>query len=46
MFLINCKTEEMCDKVIVENGGMFGFIPDCFKDEKCEVKMLIIVFMH
>ena len=21
-----CKTKEMCDKVILENGGMLGFI--------------------
>ena len=24
----------MCDKVIKENGGMLGFIPDCYKDDK------------
>ena len=23
----------MCDKVILENGGMLVFIPDCYKDQ-------------
>ena len=26
------KTQEMCDKVILENGGMLKFIPDCYKN--------------
>lgn len=25
------KTKEMCDQVIIENGGMLRFIPDCCK---------------
>ena len=24
----------MCDKVIIENDGMLGFIPDSHKDQK------------
>ena len=28
------KTKEMCDKVIIDNGGMLGFTHDCYKDKK------------
>ena len=24
----------MCDKVIIKNGGMLRFIPDCYKDQQ------------
>ena len=24
----------MCDKIILENGGMLRFIPDCYKNQK------------
>ena len=27
--LDQCKTKEMCNKVIIKNGGNLGFIPDC-----------------
>ena len=27
------ETKEMCDKVVIENGRMLGFIPDCYKDK-------------
>ena len=30
-----CKTKEICDKVIIENGGMLIFISDCYKN-KCD----------
>ena len=36
------KTKQMCDKVIIENDGMLGFISDCYKDKKCAIKLLII----
>ena len=28
------KIPEICDKVILENGGMLTFVPDCYKIEK------------
>ena len=28
------KTQEMCDKVKPEIGGMLRFIPDCYKNKK------------
>ena len=34
MPLIDDKTKEMCDKVIIENGEMLGFISNCCKDQK------------
>ena len=40
------KVKQMCDKVIIENGGMLGFIPDCYKDKKCVIKLLIIILIH
>ena len=36
----------MFDKVILENGGMLVFISDCYKDQKCVMILLIIMFMH
>ena len=27
------KTNEMWGKVIIENGGMLGFIPNCYEDQ-------------
>ena len=28
------KTQEMCDKVILKNGGMLMFVPNCYKRKK------------
>ena len=28
------KTQDMCDKVILENGGTLKFVPDCYKNKK------------
>ena len=28
------KTKEMRNKVFTENGGMLGFFPDCYIDQK------------
>ena len=28
-----CKTQEMCDKVILEHGGLLRFISDCCKNQ-------------
>ena len=33
----------MCSRVMIENGGMLGIIPDCYKDKKCVIKQLIII---
>ena len=27
------KTQQICDKVILENSGMIIFAPDCYKDQ-------------
>ena len=27
----------MCDKIILENGGMIRFIPDCCKNKNCDI---------
>ena len=43
--LDQCKTQEMCDKVILENGGTLKFVPDCYKNQ-CIIKLLIIMLMH
>ena len=47
-FLIKCvshryKTQQMCDKVILVNGGMLIFVPDCCKDHKMTDNLLVIV---
>ena len=28
------KTQQMCEKFVLENGGMLIFIPDCYKDQR------------
>ena len=30
----------MCDKVILENDGMVGFITDCYKNQKMRDKAI------
>ena len=40
------KTQEMCDKVILEDGGMLKFIRDrSFPIKKCVTELLIIILM-
>ena len=36
----------MCEKTILVNGGTLMFVPDCYKNKKCLIKLLIIVLMH
>ena len=50
-FLIICvpyryKTDGMSDKAIVENRGMLKFVPDGYKNQKCVIKLLIIIQVH
>ena len=40
------KSKEMCGKVILEYGGIVGFTPDCCKDQKGVIRLLIIILMH
>ena len=32
------KSQEMCDKVILENGEILRFIPDCYQNLKSVLK--------
>ena len=38
------KTQQMCDKAILENCGTLKSVPGCYK--KCVIKQLIITLMH
>ena len=29
-----CKTQKLCDKVILKNIGTLNFVPDCYKNKK------------
>ena len=40
------KTQKMYNKVILENRGMLRFIPDCYKNQKCLINLLILVILH
>ena len=40
------ETQQMCDKVILENGGTLKSVPDCYKNKKMCDKLLKITFMH
>ena len=34
-YVFDCyKAPDMCDKVILENGGLLKFVPDCYKNKK------------
>ena len=33
MFVIDLKTQWICDKVTLEYGGMLMFITDCYKNQ-------------
>ena len=43
MFLTN---KDSTNKVILENGGMLMFIPDCYKDKKIVIMLFVITLMH
>ena len=34
------KTQQVCYKVILRNGGIIVFIPDCCKDQKMYTKAI------
>ena len=40
------KTQQLCDKAILENAGRMDSIRDCYKIKKCVIKLLIIILMH
>ena len=33
MFLINRRLKNMCDKAILENGGILKSVLDCYKNQ-------------
>ena len=33
MFLIKYKTQQTCDKAILENGRTLKSVPDCYKNQ-------------
>ena len=35
------KTQEKCNKVFLENGGKLMSVPDCYKNKKSVIKLLI-----
>ena len=37
MFLINYKTQKMCDKAVLENDETLKYFPNCHKNKKCLV---------
>ena len=41
-----CKSQAICDKVILENGGMLRPIPDCYKNQKMFLNLLILILIH
>ena len=38
-------TEQMCDKVILENGGILMIILDCFNNQICAITLLIVMLI-
>ena len=40
------KTQQMCDKAILENGGRLNSVPDCYKIQEMCNKAVIINLMH
>ena len=44
MFMINYKTQQICDKAILENAGTLESVSKMLN--KCAIKLLIITLMH
>ena len=40
------KTVEMCDEAILENSGTWESVRNCYKNIKCALKLLIMMYMH
>ena len=40
------KTWHMCDKAILENDGTLYSVPDCYKNQKCVIKQLIVTLIN
>ena len=40
------KTQQMCDKTILENVGTLKSVRDCYKNQKYVIKELIITLMR
>ena len=40
------KTQQICDKAILENGGRLKSVPDCDKNQEMCNKAVIITLMH
>ena len=38
-----CKSYQMCNKAVVENGGILKFVPGNNKNKKCVIKLVIIM---
>ena len=36
----------MCDKAILENGGTLKSVPNCYKNQECVIKQLVVTLMH
>ena len=32
--LHRCKTQQVCDKAVLENGGRLESVPDCYKNQE------------
>ena len=37
------ETQQMCDKVILENGETLKYVPDCYKNQEMCNKLLKII---
>ena len=40
------KGQQMHDIIILENGVMLKFVLNCHNNQKCVIKLLIIMLMH
>ena len=40
------KGQQMHDIIFLENGVMLKFVLNCYKNQKCVIKLLIIMLMH
>ena len=45
-FVIRNAPDLLCNKAILENGGMLKFVPNCYKYKKIIIKLSIIMHMH
>ena len=44
--LDNCKNQKLSNKCVLNDADALEYVPDCFKTQKCVIKLLMIFHQH